>query len=192
LLRDFVSSWLHLFFRAISICYRNPVYIHVAVPVPHLELLTYAVPDEADTPPIGARVVVPLGSRLVTGIVIDRVADGVGGRDIKPVRKVLDADPFVPPDVIALARWTAEYYASGIGDTIPALLPPMARGARVDAHKTVRLASITAAGLEALAADDETTAKQRETLEILAGAPAGIATSVLAARGFAGSAISRL
>src|SRR6267143_3007302 len=82
---------------------------------------------------------------------------------VKPLREVLDAEAFVPPGVIALARWTAEYYAAGVGDTIPALLPPMARGARVDAHKTTRVAAITAAGLEAISAD-KTTDKQREAL----------------------------
>ena len=39
--------------------------------------------------------------------------------------------------------WTAEYYAAGVGETIPAVLPPKTRGARADAHKTVRIASIT-------------------------------------------------
>ena len=63
---------------------------------------------------------------------------------------MLDADAFVPPDVVALARWTAEYYAAGVGETIPAVLPPKARGGRADAHKTTRVAAITAAGLEAL------------------------------------------
>jgi len=43
--------------------------IRVAVPVPSLDLLTYAVPDGVATPCVGARVVVPLGTRLVTGIV---------------------------------------------------------------------------------------------------------------------------
>ena len=54
----------------------------------------------------------------------------------------------MPPDVVELARWTAEYYAAGPGDTITAVLPPMARGGRSDAHKTIRVAAITAAGLE--------------------------------------------
>ena len=54
----------------------------------------------------------------------------------------------MPADVVALARWTAEYYAAGAGEAITAVLPPKARGARADAHKTLRVASITAAGLE--------------------------------------------
>jgi len=168
------------------------MFVHVAVPVPGLDLLTYAVPAGVDPPAVGARVVVPLGSRIVTGIVIERDTRPVSrGVDVKPIRQVLDAGSFVPADVVALARWTADYYAAGVGDTIPALLPPMARGGRADAHKTLRMASITPAGLEAIAAS-EVEGRQLEGLQILSGSPAGIATSVLAARGIAAAAISRL
>ena len=167
--------------------------ISVAVPVPNLDLLTYSVPPDVPAPVVGARVVVPLGSRVVTGIVIEEntATDGASGAAIKPLRQVLDAEAFVPPDVIALARWTAEYYAAGVGDTIPALLPPMARGARVDAHKTTRVAAITAAGLEARSAD-KITDKQREALDLLAGTPTGIPTPELASRGIGSDTASRL
>ena len=111
---------------------------------------------------------------------------------MKAIRQVLDPGAFVPADVVALARWTAEYYASGVGDTIPALLPPMARGGRADAHKTTRVAAITPAGLEALAGDEKVTPKQRHALELLSGTPTGIGTVPLAARGIAADAISRL
>src|SRR6184192_2868227 len=185
----------------------------VAVPVPALDLLSYAVPDGIDAPPVGARVIVPLGSRLVTGIVVERSATDEL-RDVKPIHQIVDADSFVPPDVVALARWTAEYYACGVGDTIPALLPPMARGGRADAHKTMRVAAITTAGLEAVAVaagsdavsvagpdaasvarpfqGRELTTKQREALVLLAGSPDGIPTPVLATRGIAADAMSRL
>ena len=151
------------------------------------------MPRDVPSPVTGARVVVPLGSRVVTGIVIDVnvPGDGASGAEIKPLRQVLDAEAFVPPDVIALARWTAEYYAAGVGDTIPALLPPMARGARADAHKTTRVAAITAAGLEAISADNITD-KQREALELLAGTPTGIPTPALASRGTGSDTLSRL
>ena len=198
---------------------RSDALVQVAVPVPNLDLLTYAVPEGTPVPPVGARVVVPLGARIVTGIVVEndrtdgqvrRSAFGVSGSHVpgsqvpgsqvpgsaergatvKALRTVLDAEPFVPSEVVDLAKWTAEYYAAGVGDTIPMLLPPMARGGRADAHKTVRIASITAAGLEALHAD--LTNKQRDALALLAGTPTGIATTTLAARGFAADAISRL
>ena len=48
--------------------------ISVAVPVPVLDLLTYSVPDHLQIPPIGARVRVPVGTRAVTGCVIEHGA----------------------------------------------------------------------------------------------------------------------
>ena len=45
-------------------------FVSVAVPVPALDLLTYLVPDGTPAPVVGARVVVPIGSRQVTGIVV--------------------------------------------------------------------------------------------------------------------------
>ena len=124
--------------------------IQVAVPVPLLDVLTYAVPDGIPVPAVGARVVVPLGKRFVTGIVVERDAQRPDTAEVKSLREVLDPSAFVPPEVVALAKWTAEYYAAGVGDAIPLLLPPMARGARVDAHKSRRVAAITPAGLDAL------------------------------------------
>jgi primosomal protein N' (replication factor Y) len=44
--------------------------IQVAVPVPQLDALTYAVPAELPDPVIGARVLVPLGKRTLTGVVV--------------------------------------------------------------------------------------------------------------------------
>src|SRR5262249_15051081 len=110
--------------------------------------------------------------------------------EFKPLLQTLDTTPFVPPDVLEPAQPTDEYHAPGVADTIPRLPPPMARGARADAHKTVRIAAITPAGHEAL--QTKITDKQREALELLAGTPAGIATPSLAARGVATDAISRL
>jgi primosomal protein N' (replication factor Y) len=165
--------------------------ISVAVPVPSLDLLTYAAPDDA-VPVVGARVVVPLGSRIVTGIVIsvDNAAPPSSG-GIKQIRQLLDREAFVPPEVVELARWTAEYYAAGIGDSIPLLLPPMARGARADAHKKRRIIAITAAGQEVLMAGDMLTERQRNTLALVAGAGDGVAAGELTTRGL-GDAVSRL
>jgi primosomal protein N' (replication factor Y) len=188
-------------------------FIHVAVPVPALDLLTYRVPDAMRAPAVGARVIVPLGSRTVTGIVVARdvTLAGVAESEIKSIRQVLDDDGFLPADVVALARWTAEYYAAGPGETITAVLPPKTRGARADAHKTMRVATITAAGLTLVGVGAELaapeaiegpsklgpyarplTAKQTAALEVLAGSPYGLPTSQLAARGLGAGTISRL
>jgi len=105
------------------------LFIQVAVPVPGLDLLTYAVPDGVATPKIGARVVVPLGTRVVTGIVVEVDAAPPAGREapnadagtasagrrtpnVKAIREVLDPGAFVPPEVVALARQRVEARAA--------------------------------------------------------------------------------
>ena len=139
----------------------------------------------------------------MTGIVMDDVSEStIEDSAVKPIKEVLDAEAFVPPDVVDLARWTAEYYAAGPGDTITSVLPPKARGARADAHKTMRVASITATGLETLplvapkpeakADGPQITTKQREALDLLAASPDGIPTSQLAGRGIAADVVARL
>jgi len=181
------------------------VLVRVAVPVPTLDLLTYLVPPDLPAPVVGARVVVPVAGRSLTGIVVEVDAASEAGRQLKSIGEVLDAEPFVPQDVVALARWAAEYYAGGAGAAITAVLPPKARGPRVDAHKTIRVVSITAAGLEAISAGGDAdvdgdpqrvalhlTEKQQSTLAMLAGAPGGIPAPQLAANGIAADTIARL
>jgi primosomal protein N' (replication factor Y) len=106
--------------------------VAVAVPVPLVGPLTYRVPPEIDTPAFGARVLVPLGARLVTGIVVGTPAAdaspqelGAGGQ-LKDLADVLDRAPFLPEAVVRLALWTSEYYACGAGEAMAAALPPLA------------------------------------------------------------------
>jgi primosomal protein N' (replication factor Y) len=177
--------------------------IKVAVPVPTLDLLTYSLPDGSPLPCVGARVVVPVGTRSVTGIVaaVDVSAADLAHDSIKPIRRLLDDVAFVPPEVVDLARWAAEYYAAGAGAAITAVLPPAARGERADAHKTRSIATITAAGFDAIASAGNDavepgsrgrTRLQRELLELLSAAPSGVPLTDLAARGIGREIVGRL
>ena len=105
--------------------------IQVAVPVPQLEALTYAVPAEFPDPVPGARVLVPLGKRTLTGIVVSgshqRLATSDSRRDsIKPIIDILDDSAFLPPDIVSLIAWVADYYACGAGEAMAAAMPPRA------------------------------------------------------------------
>jgi primosomal protein N' (replication factor Y) len=167
------------------------VFVRIAVPVPALDLLTYRVPAGMPVPAVGARAVVPLGSRTVTGIVVEVSADSTapGGTDLKPITSLLDTESFVPADVVELARWTADYYAAGAGEAITAVLPPKTRGDRADSHKTMRMVSITAAGLDA---GDAVTTKQRDALDTIAGSANGISSVELVRRGIGADMVTRL
>ena len=79
-------------------------------------------------PAVGARVLVPLGTRHITGCV---VAIEPGGESpdvaVKLVIEVLDDSSFLPAHVIDLALWAAEYYGAGPGETVAGAQPPVAR-----------------------------------------------------------------
>lgn len=101
----------------------QPPVVQVAVPRPLRRLFDYATTDAP--PPAGARVRVPFGGASVVGVV-------VGGRDasehrLQLVHEVLDDEPLLPPDLLALAQWLADYYHHPIGDVFATLLPAKAR-----------------------------------------------------------------
>jgi primosomal protein N' (replication factor Y) (superfamily II helicase) len=101
------------------------VFISVAAPVPALPLLTYRVPPDLGIPVRGARVLVPLGRRTVTGLVIGP-AEGPAPDVVRDIERALDETPFVPDSVIDLALWIADYYMASPGDALGAALPPFA------------------------------------------------------------------
>ena len=98
-------------------------YVDVAPLGPVPELLTYALPPEwQESARPGMRVLVPLGGRLVTGCI-------VAFQDIPPtdgakfVVELLDDEPALTADLLALTQWMATYYVATWGETIRAALP---------------------------------------------------------------------
>ncbi len=118
--------------------------------IPGKDLLTYRVPDaDRDRVRPGMRVVVPIGRRRETGVVVDLAAsppDGVG--DIRAIAEVLDREAILTPELFALCRWAADYYVTTLADVLAAALPG---GLRASSARIVRLADPNAAvrGLEA-------------------------------------------
>ncbi|HEX4916199.1 MAG TPA: primosomal protein N' [Vicinamibacterales bacterium] len=165
-------------------------FVSVAVPVPALGLLTYTVPDGMATPKSGARVVVPMGPRTLTGVVVGEAAAADTAYTIKPIKSVLDDAAFIPADVVKLTEWVSEYYLAGPGATLAAALPPHGLTARVDRFKTVRVVAVTAAALDEFL--PAITPRQREAIEILKGSPAGIAAPELTRRGVSAPVITKL
>ena len=164
--------------------------VSVAVPVPQLGLLTYSVPRDLDMPEAGARVVVPVGTRTMTGVVTGEAAAADVAFTIKPLTRILDRRAFLPADVLQLANWVSEYYLAGPGATLAAALPPHGLTGRVDRFKTVRIAALTPAALDEFL--PTITRKQHEAIAILHGAPAGLPTPQLAKRGVNAATIARL
>ena len=130
--------------------------VKVAVPVSRLDLLTYRVPDLMEVPEVGARVIVPLGRRVLTACVIVNNANNseLAPDSIKNLLGVLDVEAFIPLEVLHLALWTAEYYLSGVGDVLTAAMPPggwkeIAKLARLTEHGAAALLSGEVSGQSA-------------------------------------------
>src|SRR5213596_3052 len=70
----------------------------------------------------GMRVRMPLGRQTRTGVVAG-FADAAPPGELRPILEVLDADPFVPPELLELCRWTAGYYLASLADVLAAVVP---------------------------------------------------------------------
>src|SRR5258708_31982844 len=128
----------------------------------------------------GAGVRVPVGTRTLTGCVVENDAAIDEGTEARDVLAALAAEPLLPPAIVDLCRWVAEYYVAGIGDALGVAMPPGARAAKARGFKTRRIATATVLGSEG---GEGLTPKQRAALDILIGAPAGLPASELRDRG---------
>ncbi len=118
-------------------------YCEAALPVPLDRTFTYAVPSglRGRVRP-GCRVLVAFGARTLAGVVVDAPSDEPG-LDVRPVLKLLDDEPALGPDLIALGRWIASYYCAPLGEVLKAMLP-------LDGEmRTKRVVSLTAEGAAA-------------------------------------------
>ena len=178
------------------------VLVAVAVPVPALPALSYRVPDGMPAPPVGGRVRVPLGRRVVTGCVVPDPAEPDGGSapaapvELRDVLESLDPEPYLPPDVVDLALWVADYYACGPGESLAAAMPPLALSASEGGggFRTQRVVRVTAAGRDALLAGaaGRLGPKQRAALHRLAAVSGGIPTARLRKDGVPSTTVARL
>ena len=144
------------------------------MPVPGLGLLSYRAP--APVPPKGARVTVPLGTRTVTGVVVSHHATMPPGGTLRAIGSVVDAAPFLPPNVVDLAVWVGDYYASGPGEAMAVAMPPSAREGKA-AFRTEKVAEAVPD-----AADSQPGLrgpKQREALALLRAKAEGLTLSEL-------------
>jgi len=135
-------------------------YAAVALPLPLPAPLTYAIPrDLAPALQAGVRVRVPLGRREVIGYAVGFPTEPPPVR-LRPILEVLDETPLLDGHLLALTRWTADYYFAPWGEVIRAALPP---GLTALARQVIRLTpGTTPAAL--LAADDSPAAQQLATL----------------------------
>jgi len=138
-------------------------------PVPLHDLLTYRVPDAMRTRlEPGMRVRMPLGRQTRTGVVAG-FATSLPPGELRAIVDVLDREPFLPPELLELCRWTARYYLASLAEVIATIVPAAVPGPARE--RAVRL-------LRRLAPEDEAALARRAparayAYRALASAPGG-------------------
>src|SRR5215471_5057452 len=116
------------------------VYCDVGLPVPLDQLFTYSLPETMrHRVAAGCRVLVPFGTRTMTGVVLRTHADVPAGTAREALR-LLDAQPALPDHLLKLGRWISEYYCCPLGETLRAMTPLAA-----DIRRT-KIYSLTSSG----------------------------------------------
>ncbi len=121
--------------RCQIIIYLKTMHVNVLFPI-NSEAFTYLVPQELQSYiKVGFRVEVPFKRTYKTGIVIaiDRkpsstsLNKGTGklkkSITLKPVKSLLDKEPFLPANILKLITWVSQYYLSTSGLALKNAVP---------------------------------------------------------------------
>ncbi len=120
-----------------------PLFCDVSLPVPLDTSFTYALPSTLqDRVEPGCRVIVPFGSRKLTGVVLE-CHDRRPPMEARAVLRLVDEEPALSPDLLALGGWIADYYCAPLGETLRSMLPLAAD------VRSGKIVSLTPSGQEA-------------------------------------------
>lgn len=100
--------------------------IYINIPVKSIaKPYTYLVPEQFDFLKDGCRVLVPFGGRLMEGFIIKiyAIPKGFDTDKLKPIKDVLDTQPWFTPNMYATAKWMADFYLCSLGETMRLFIP---------------------------------------------------------------------
>ena len=101
----------------------NPVYCDVSLPVPLHQPFTYLMPETLrHRVKVGCRVLVPFGTRKLTGVVL-RTHDEAPPAAAREALRLLDEEPALDGELLKLGRWISTYYCAPLGQTLRAMTP---------------------------------------------------------------------
>jgi primosomal protein N' (replication factor Y) len=98
-------------------------YCDVSLPVPLDQPFTYALPETLrHRVQPGCRILVPFGSRRLTGVVV-RCHDDPPGVETREALRLIDAEPVLDAELLALGKWISGYYCAPLGEVLRGMLP---------------------------------------------------------------------
>jgi primosomal protein N' (replication factor Y) (superfamily II helicase) len=102
-------------------------FARIVIPKPLKEPLIYKVPDSLwQQIGAGMRVLIPLGKRKVTGVVLELLRETVVP-GTRAILETLDERPILDNGLLKLSLWIAHYYLANLGEVFSTILPPSLR-----------------------------------------------------------------
>ncbi len=102
--------------------------VRCAMPLPVRDTLDYRLPPNVPAPSPGMRVMAPVGKRRLVGVACGQPGSAAVTNDkLRDLEAILDEQPLIPGDVMALLGWAATYYQHPPGETYPLGLSPRER-----------------------------------------------------------------
>jgi primosomal protein N' (replication factor Y) len=102
-------------------------FARVIIPSPLGQPLIYAVPEDLrNRIAVGMRVLIPLGKRKVTGVVLE-LLQATSLLETRPIEALPDEVPVLDQTLLFLCQWVAQYYLATLGEVLATILPPQLR-----------------------------------------------------------------
>jgi primosomal protein N' (replication factor Y) (superfamily II helicase) len=99
------------------------LYCDVSLPVPLDQPFTYGLPETLrHRVKPGCRVLVPFGSRKLTGVAL-QCHDHPPEVATREALRLIDAEPVLDTELLALGRWISAYYCAPLGEVLRSMLP---------------------------------------------------------------------
>ena len=158
--------------------------LRIAVPSPLYRSFDYLLPDgiDASTLKNGVRVRVPFGRRTVIGVLLAVTSESaVETHKLKRALAILDREPVLNADVLAMVQWASDYYHHPIGDALTAALPVLLRQGEAPEASAIPAWRLTAAGSAVDSGTLARAARQQAIMTALQQQPQGLARSALEA-----------
>jgi primosomal protein N' (replication factor Y) len=160
---------------------KSPI-LRIAIATPLHRHFDYLAPrhcPESGLQP-GQRIRVPFGRRTTLGVLLETVTRSEVPPDkLKPALQVLDEQPVISPDILALVTWASRYYQYPIGEAFAAALPALLRQGQADVAQQARRLRLTAAGRDVDTGTLTRAPRQAAVLAALRAAPEGIERGAL-------------
>lgn len=103
---------------------QNTPFVDIILPLAIDQVYTYQLPASIPMPPVGVRVIVPLGKKQIMGVLLQQHTEPLPeGLRIREIIEIVDPTPIITQQQLQLWQWIASYYMCTLGEVMTAALP---------------------------------------------------------------------